>query len=250
MTEQKKKTVKGAGTAKKTENTVLKETAVKADEPKKEEPKAEEKVNAEVEALKAQLDATNRILEMLQAQLAAAKPQVVQVMADTERVSLRWQAEVADENVLNLGPGGVYGSITGKTGYASVPKSEWSKFLDESMKGFIKARMLIVLSGLTDEEREMNGCMYREGELLDEKAFTRMLDMGDELIAVFPALCHEHKEMIARRFITGFEENHPSAHKRDLVVALNELSKKDPKFPRQGAFYSVIEKLNALDAKY
>lgn len=243
MTEQKKKTVKGAGrkTPVKTEAAAVKTETVKEE---KKEP------NPEVEALKAQLEATNKVLELLQAQLAAAKPQVVQVMADTERVNLRWQAEVADENILNLGPNGVYGSITGKTGYASVPKAEWSKFLDESMKSFIKSRMLIVLSGLTDEEREMNGCMYREGELLDERAFNKMLDMGDELIAVFPALCHEHKEMIARRFISGFEENHPSAHNRNLVVALNELSKKDPLFPKQGAFYSVIEKLNAKDAAY
>jgi autonomous glycyl radical cofactor GrcA len=69
-------------------------------------------------------------------------------------VALRWQSEVAEENVLALGPNGMYGTMTGKTGYASVPKSEWSKFLDESMKGFIRKRMLIVLSGLDEDERE------------------------------------------------------------------------------------------------
>lgn len=250
MTEQKKKTVKGAGT----KRTAAKRTEIKAPESVKgaetvKEPEAakEPEKNPEVEALKAQLAETQRILELMQAQLLAAKPQVVQVMSDTEKVTLRWQAEVADENVLNLGPNGVYGRITGKTGYASIPKSEWSKFLDESMKGFIRDRMLIVLSGLSDEEREMNGCMYREGELLDEKAFVKMLDMGEDLIAVFPALCHEHKEMIARRFISGYEENHPSAHNRKLVVALNELSKQDPLFPKKGAFSSIIEQLNAKD---
>lgn len=237
MTEQKKKTVKGAG---------RKPRAAVQAEPKP-EVKEEKQDSAELDALKAQLQETQKMLEMMQMQLMQAKPQVVQVMADTEKVALRWQAEVADENVLNLGPNGVYGSITGKSGYASVPKSEWSKFLDESMKSFIKQRMLIVLSGLTDDEREIYDCAYKEGELLDEKAFNKLLDLGDELIAVFPALCHEHKEMVARRFVTGFEEGHPSAHKRELVVALNELSKKDPQFPRQGAFYSVIERLNEKD---
>ena len=256
MTEQKKKTVKGEARKavrkpKFTETVKDTETVKEIPEAPKEENEAKaEVVNPEVDELKRQLADAMKTLQMMQEQLAMAKPQVVQVMADVEKVNLRWQAEVAEENVLNLGPNGVYGSITGKTGYASVPKSEWSKFLDESMKGFIKKRMLIVLSGLTDEEREMNNCMYREGELLDEKAFVKMLDMGEELIAVFPALCHEHKEMIARRFITGFEENHPSAHNRQLVVALNELSKQDPQFPKQGAFYSVIEKLNAKDAAF
>lgn len=210
---------------------------------------APEEKNPEVEALKRQIEEQNRILEALQAQLLANKPQVVQVMADTEKITLRWQAEVADENVIDLGPGGAYGSITGPTGYASIPKSEWSKFLNESMKSLLKKRMLIVLSGMTDEEREMNGVMYREGELLDDKAFAKMLDMGDELIAVFPKLCHAHKEMVARRFITGFERGEATPRRRDLVVALNNLSKQDPLFPKQGAFYSIIEALNAIDAR-
>ena len=245
MTEQKKKTVKGAGTRTTARKAAAKKPAATAEETAK----APESVaqNAEVEALKAQLAETQRTLEMMQAQIAASRPQVVQVMADTEKVALRWQAEVADENVLALGPNGTYGTITGQTGYASVPKSEWSKFLDESMKGFIKKRMLIVLSGLDNDERVTYGCAYREGELLDEKAFQKMLDMGEEMIAVFPRLCHEHKEMVARRFVSGYAENHPSAHNRKLVVALNELSKQDPLFPRKGAFYSIIEMMNEKD---
>ena len=225
-----------------TEPIVMKETApVSAPETGKE--------NAEVEMLKAQLAAQSEILKQLQAQLANSRPQVVQVMADTEKIVLRWQAEVADENILDLGPSGVYGSITGKTGYASIPKSEWSKFLTGTMKRLIRDRMLIVISGMTDEEREMNGCLYREGELLDEKAFAKLLDTGDDLIAVFPKLCHQHKEMVARRFIEGYDQGRAVARRRDLVVALNEISKEDKAFPPRGAFYSIIEKMNAKDAE-
>lgn len=241
MAEQKPK---NARTSRRKEPTA---PAAQAAERKVTEP--ETAVNAEVELLKRQIEEQNRVLEMLQAQLAANKPQVVQVMADTEKITLRWQAEVAEENVIDLGPGGAYGSITGPTGYASIPKSEWSKFLNASMKSLLKKRMLIVLSGMTDEEREMNGVMYREGEVLDEKAFARMLDMGDEMIAVFPRLCHEHKAMVARRFITGFEKGEATPRRRDLVVALNNLSKQDPQFPKQGAFYPIIEALNEMDAR-
>lgn len=245
MTEQKKKTVKGAGTRTTARKTAARKTAAAGTETTKApEPAAQ---SAEVEALKEQLAETKRMLEMMQAQIAESRPQVVKVMADTEKVALRWQAEVAEENVLALGPNGMYGTITGQTGYASVPKSEWSKFLDESMKGFIKKRMLIVLSGLDEDERVTYGCAYREGELLDEKAFQKLLDMGEEMIAVFPKLCHEHKEMVARRFVSGYAENHPSAHNRKLVVALNELSKQDPLFHRKGAFYSIIEMMNEKD---
>lgn len=243
MAEQKPKNAKVS-------RTTRKETTKPAPEERVETPAVETQVvDNEVALLKRQLEEQSKVLEMLQAQLLATKPQVVQVMADTEKIVLRWQAEVADENVVDLGPGGAYGSITGPTGYASIPKSEWSKFLNASMKSLLKKRMLIVLSGMTDEEREMNGVMYKEGELLDEKAFSKMLEMGDEMIAVFPKLCHEHKAMVARRFITGFEKGEATPRRRDLVVALNNLSKQDPQFPKQGAFYAIIERLNEMDAR-
>lgn len=36
--------------------------------------------------------------------MAEVKPQVVQVMADTEKVTLRWCAPVADDNLAVFGP--------------------------------------------------------------------------------------------------------------------------------------------------
>ena len=107
------------------------------------EPKAEQ--NSEIEALKS-------LVKQLQDQLAAQKPHVVQVMADTEKVVLRFQAEVADDNVATFGPEGMYGQVTGKTGTITVPKSEWSRFYNESVRNMIYRRWLIVLSGM-DEQR-------------------------------------------------------------------------------------------------
>ena len=85
------------------------------------EPKGKTTADSEIEALKS-------LVKQLQDQLAAQKPHVVQVMADTEKVVLRFQAEVADDNVATFGPEGMYGQVTGKTGTITVPKSEWSRF--------------------------------------------------------------------------------------------------------------------------
>lgn len=196
--------------------------------------------NSEIEALKS-------LVKQLQDQLAAQKPHVVQVMADTEKVVLRFQAEVADDNVATFGPEGMYGQVTGKTGTITVPKSEWSRFYNESVRNMIYRRWLIVLSGMDEQERELYGCNYKPGEILDELAFHKLLDLGRDLIAVFPALCDTHKEMVASRFLTAWMDGDSRAMDRDLIVALNELSKDDTH--KKGMFQSIIEGLNAKDAE-
>lgn len=196
--------------------------------------------NSEIEALKS-------LVKQLQDQLAAQKPHVVQVMADTEKVVLRFQAEVADDNVAAFGPEGMYGQVTGKTGTITVPKSEWSRFYNESVRNMIYRRWLIVLSGMDEQERELYGCNYKPGEILDELAFHKLLDLGRDLIAVFPALCDTHKEMVASRFLTAWMDGDSRAMDRDLIVALNELSKDDTH--KKGMFQPIIEGLNARDAE-
>lgn len=196
-----------------------------------------------------------KMLANMQRQLEQRNPQIVQVMADTEKVVMRFQAEIADDNVAVFGANGMYGQITGKTGTVVVPKSEWSRFYNESTRRMMDRRWLVVLSGMDDDERRRYNCAYKEGEVLDEKAFDGLLDMGRDLLAVFPALCWEHKLMVARRFITAFENDDKRAYDRDLIVALNELSKAGteqlPKndVRRRGMFHTVIEALNAKDAE-
>lgn len=195
------------------------------------------------------------MVRALQQQLASQSPQIVQVMADTEKVVMRWQAEVADDNVAVFGASGMYGQVTGKTGTVIVPKADWSRFYTTSVKGYIDSRWLIVLSGLDDDERERYGCKYRESEILDEKAFYKLLDMGRELLAVFPKLCRSHKEMVATAFLTAYEDGDARVKDRELIVALNELSKEEykdePKTDRRrrGLFVKIIEDMNAKDTE-
>jgi hypothetical protein len=206
------------------------------------------------DAQKSELDELKALVRQLQDELAARKPQVVQVMADTERVVMRWQAEVADDNLAVFGPGGMYGEITGKTGTITVPKSEWSRFYNESVRGMIARRWLIVLSGMDQQEREVYGCDYKPGELLDEKAFHKLLDLGRDLIAIFPALCREHQAMVASRFLSAYLAGDRRAMDRDLIVALNELSKQSAgndrsDLAKRGLFFPIIEGLNERDAQ-
>lgn len=222
-------------------------TAVIEAEPTVKEVPVVETNNREIEELKA-------LVRQLQDELAARKPQIVQVMADTERVVMRFQAEVADDNVTIFGPDGMYGQVTGKAGTVAVPKSEWSRFYNESVRNMISRRWLIALSGMDEQERELYGCNYKPGEILDDMAFHKMLDLGRDLIAIFPALCPDHQAMVASRFITAWYENDDRVKDRELVVALNEMSKEPYKnadkhdLRRKGLFWPIIEGLNAEDA--
>lgn len=198
--------------------------------------------------------ALEKELEALRAELAA-RPQVVQVMADTEKVTLRFQADVADDNVAVFGPNGMYGQVTGKSGTVIVPKNEWSRFYNESVRRMIDNRWLVVLTGLTDEERQLYNCNYGQGEVLDEAAFARLLDMGQELLEVFPGLCQFHQEMVGRAFLKAWRSGDTRAQDRDLIVALNDLSKQANQnlgsgdARRKGVFKPIIDEMNARDAQ-
>lgn len=181
------------------------------------------------------------------------QPQVVQVMADTEKVVMRWMAPVADDNVAVFGQNGMYGQVTGKNGTVIVPKSEWSRFYDETMRRFMERRWLVVLSGMSDDERALYHCNYRKGEIMDEKAFANIFIMRDGLLDVFDDLCTEHQEMVAKSFWEAAQDGKLDGSWRGLVKALNAKNKKRYKdvpagdVRKKGIFQPVIEMLNGAE---
>lgn len=192
---------------------------------------------AEVQAMIAQAVA------QAQAQAQTA-PQIVQISQDVEKVHFLWQAEVADDNVVTFGDGGMYGRITGKSGTFYVPKPDVSRILTSMNRHFLDKRWLIVVSGLNEEERENLGVNYKEGEILDRKAFKQMLDLGDNIIPIYRDLCDGHKEMVAKRYYEAFKAG--KKYPRERIIAL-----KDASGTCEGAaiaFKTIIEEMNAADA--
>lgn len=229
---------------------------IKAETTKAETPavKAAAEPAVEKSAESEKVERLEKLVETLMAQLADRNPQIVQVMADTEKVVMRFQADVSDDNLAVFGTNGMYGQVTGKLGTVIVPKSEWSRFYTETNRAMIDRRWLVVLSGMTEQERGLYNCMYRDGEVLDEGAFRKLLDMGNELLAVFPKLCVSHQEMVGRFFIEAYQNGDVRVtENRDLVLALNEESKKayadlpakDAR--RKGVFNPIIAEMNRRD---
>lgn len=201
------------------------------------EAKADEEIKAETKALQAQVDELKRLLAEQQSRPA----QIIQVEKDSERVLFLWQAEVADDNTVVFGDNGRYGKIVGKTGSFYVPKNDLSSVLDAQTRRYLDNRWLIVISGLNDEEREALNANYKEGELLDKKAFAKMMELDEKILEIYPKLCDAHKEMVAKRYYEVWSSGKGKLN-REVVVALNKLSPND-------GFKAIIEEMNAKDTE-
>lgn len=203
----------------------------------------------EIEELKKQLEEQKKMFAEMQEMLKQAQsaPQVVQVAPqEAERVHFLFEAEVADDNIFSPGENGRYGRIIGKTGSFYVPKNEISSVMDAQFRSMLENRWIIVVSGLSEDEREAFGVDYKEGEYLDKKAFAKMVDLGDEMLEIYPKLCKGHQEMVAKRFYEAYKNGNPKVT-RELVVKLNALSKKAGS--EKGDFIGIIELMNEADTK-
>lgn len=155
--------------------------------------------------------------------LAGAKTQNVSVTVPEEMVTILYMDEVSRNSTLEL-PG--YGSIRPMS-YIEIPKKEFGgKFMGIPIaRKFIDRRKLLVMDGLTKEERERWNCDYKEGEVLDERTFDKMLDFPTPKLAeIFKALCPDHQRFVACRMITAKEkgDNRISIERAKII---NDLSK-------------------------
>ena len=168
-------------------------------------------------------------------------------------VTLIWQAEVNDANELMIGPNGKYGVITGKHAVIPIQHRDFvGDFRTTTMQYFLKTRNLIVVDGLTDDERRVYGVEYKQGEYLEPAVYERLIEMGDAVLEIFPKLHPTWREMVATKFTDAYEKKTLKCS-RETLLAMNAISKKDyanlPKgdMRRKGAFYAIIHSMNAED---
>lgn len=195
-----------------------------------------------------EIKALREMIVSLQQQIETAKAATVQpvyITADTAKVHFLWQAEVADDNTVTFGENGMYGRIVGKTGSFYVPKSEISRLMDDKVRLYMQRRWLIVTDGLDDEERKALGVDYKVGEVLTPAAFANIVELGDELLNIYPMLCDGHKKIVAQRYHEAYANNSPYVT-RERTVKLNDMSKTESN--KKGDFYRIIEQMNAADA--
>lgn len=229
--------------AAKTESQVTKEpTAVPVQQETPEEKQAAAYTEEQVQQM---------IAKAVAQALAQQKQEMPVLRAQNEMVTMRFVAEVNDRNVIPLGSRGQYGEIVGKRWMGQVDKMAFKgDFRTPLVQALLKKRNLIVMDGLTEDERRIYGVQYADGEVIDEKLYDRLTRMDSaDLLPIYEGLCPEWRRMIAVKFADAFE-NGSLKVTRDTLLALNRISRKDnsglPKddIRRKGAFWQLIQKLN------
>lgn len=175
--------------------------------------------------------------------LAANAQQTPQTSQDGV-VTIAFMAEVSKDNVLEL-PG--YG-ILRPSSYLEIPKKEFGgKFMTQLARQLIDKRHVLVLNGLTQDERVRWNCDYKDGEVLDEYLFDHLLDLPTSKICdIYERLCAEHRKFVVRRFITA-QEKHDNRLSIEKLKALNAVSRRVDAGTKEGAFMLVL-RLVAKDA--
>lgn len=159
---------------------------------------------------------------------------VMEVKKD-EYVTVLYLDAVADSSILTLGK---LGQINRVGGTLDIPKKEFFQGIDSKVEKLMQRRELIVVAGLTDEERSRYGLNYKEGELLSADMYYKLLDLDVKVLyGIFPKLCANHQRIVAKLFISAYEDGDNRIHP-DTVKELNRLSKKtDP----DGMFTSILK---------
>lgn len=199
------------------------------------------------------LEQVQKMIEEALAKRESEHKQEAAPAANDGMVTMIFQAEVNDANEIQLGPNGKYGLITGKHATISIPRRDFfSDFRTTMMQYLLKNRNLIVVDGLTDDERKIYGVEYGDGEYLEPAIYDRLIEMGDHVLEIYPKLHISWQEMVATKFIEAYE-NGTLKCSREVLIELNKISKKnyaslskeDPR--RKGAFYPIIHQMNAAD---
>ncbi len=198
--------------------------------------------------------AAEKAAEAAKAKETAPAPAVtpvhtIYVSPDEKMVQCVYIDSVIANNEIVIGNGR---KISGSGRVFSVPMSEFeSTFITPLIAQLIKARKIIVLDGLTDEQRELYDCAYAENEVVRREGMFDFLFKADisEAEEMFGNLCKEHQQLVATRFIDAFMEASSPMKKyasdRAKVVALNNISKE--KNDGKGLFTPILEALNAND---
>lgn len=202
----------------------------------------------EIEILKEQnkilVDKIVAMQEKMEAMMASNSAQPAQYGSKTEQVHFLWQAEVSDDNVVAFGENGIYGRVVGKRGEFYVPKIDMSRVMDSAVRYYLEKRWLVVLDGLTQEERAAYGVEYQDGEILDKTAFSKMLEMRKDILPIYPKLCQGHRDMVASRYFEGWRNGSPYVS-RSIVTELKNLAQGEKE---KKVFSTILEEMNEKEA--
>lgn len=179
------------------------------------------------------------------AAVKASQPQTIVQVAKDEYVTILFIGAIAEGTTVSMPK---WGQITYAGGMLDIPKKEFLQGIGIPLNNaLLKERQVIVLSGLTDEERRRFSVVYKEGEYLTTTALFELIGYDTEKVCdIYTKLCAEHKRIVAKIFLDAYFEKGDNRINRETVKALNSLSKAVDK---GGLFTPILEDMGAKDAE-
>lgn len=169
---------------------------------------------------------------------ANAQKEIIVKSKNDEEVTLLYLGSIAKGTAVELGDR--IGSINKSGGTRTISKRDFIQLRTPIMDDLLESRNLIVIDGLTDDERERYGVKYEEGELLTEDTYRRLLNFDRKhIIEIFKKLCPQHKRIVATMFIDAFEAN----DNRVNFETVNELNKISKEIDKDGLLTPIVVEL-------
>lgn len=187
-------------------------------------------------------------MQKMIAEMLAKQPQpVMQVNYQKEEmVTLLYMGAVAEGSMVTLWEGF---EIQGRGGTRDIPKKEFLQHLSQGVIKRLKDRRLIVVDGLSDDERERYGVKYTDNELASVDIYYKLLSYDeDKIISIFKNVCNSHKTIIASLFKTAYMA-HDNRINQPFIERLNKASKTiDPKGMFSDILRDMARELSNTDA--
>ena len=178
--------------------------------------------------------------EALASARSIGQPQTIVLKESAEEmVTLLYMGVVAENSTVPLGK---LGEIQGRGGTRDIPKKEFFQNITPAISQRLKDRRLIIISGLTDEERERYGVNYTEGELISKDIYYKLLSMKEEdVLNIFKKACFRHKQVIVTLYMDAYVQGDNRIN-QPFIQKLNEVSKEVDK---DGMFKGIIKDMIA-----
>ena len=208
-----------------------KETSNRGNKPTENKYSSEE-IKAVLNTPEAQDLMKSMLTEMLKNQ---QQPTTIVNYQKEEMVTLLYMGAVAEGSMVTLWEGF---EIQGRGGTRDVSKKEFLQKMSQKVLKRLKDRRLIVVDGLTDDERERYDIKYTEGELASSNIYYKLLSYNEEkILSIFKSVCTSHKAIIASLFKTAYISGDNRINQQ-LIEKLNKLSKSvEPK----GMFTDILK---------
>nr|DAH86415.1 MAG TPA: hypothetical protein [Caudoviricetes sp.] len=195
---------------------------------------------------KAKTFTESEVQELLKAAVAQALAEqksttTIMQVAKEEYVTVLYLGAMADGASVALGK---LGNINKAGTTKDIPKKEFIQALGTPViDDLLSKKQLIVVNGLTEEERNRYGLEYKDNELLTQNAFFKIMDFGaEEICRIFSSLCPEHQQIVSKLYLTAYFERHDNRVNMPTVKKLNKISKK---YFKDGLFTPILEDMGA-----